>query len=109
VSLASRLARNSIRPNDKLEITTVGEPDLSGWSVVEADGSIIFPLIGVVQATGLTSTELQQMLTKKLNSFVRNPLVKVEIKTGSSIRRYTRVNGCHRPARTHTPSQSLTQ
>jgi len=75
----------SIRPTDELEITIVGEADLSGWSVVEADGSIIFPLIGAPQAAGLTPIELQQRLAKRLNSFVGNPLVRVEIKTGWSI------------------------
>jgi len=65
---------------DEIKITVFDEPDLSAMYRVDADGAITFPLVGHVDAAGLTLAEFQQRITTMLAAgFLRNPQVRVEI------------------------------
>jgi polysaccharide export outer membrane protein len=65
---------------DEIKITVFDEPDLSAMYRVDADGAITFPLVGHVDAAGLTLAEFQQRITAMLAAgFLRNPQVRVEI------------------------------
>ena len=65
---------------DEIKITVFDEPDLSAMYRVDADGAITFPLVGHVDAAGLTLSEFQQRITTMLAAgFLRNPQVRVEI------------------------------
>ena len=68
-------------PQDVLNITVLGEADLSRKYTIEQDGSFTFPLIGRVTARGLTLRALEQDLKKKLvgGGFLKNPEVSVAI------------------------------
>jgi polysaccharide biosynthesis/export protein len=66
--------------NDEVKITVFGEPDLSTMYRVDADGSISFPLIGRVQAAGMTLSALQERITTMLAAgYIKNPQVRVEV------------------------------
>jgi polysaccharide export outer membrane protein len=47
---------------------------------VRPDGRVSFPLIGDVQATGLTITELDADITERLKEFIRHPEVSISIR-----------------------------
>ncbi len=64
-----------IGPEDVIEVGVWKEPDLSRTVIVRPDGKISLPLIGDVQAEGLTPTELTNTIQKKLKSFVTDPVV----------------------------------
>ena len=65
---------------DEVKITVFNEPDLSNMYRVDADGALSFPLIGHVEAAGLTPAQLQQRITTMLaNGYIRNPQVRVEV------------------------------
>src|SRR4051812_39104145 len=51
---------------DEIKITVFDEPDLSAMYRVDADGAISFPLVGHVDAAGLTLAEFQQRITSLL-------------------------------------------
>ena len=55
-----------IGPDDVLSINVWNERDVSGKFNVEADGSVTFPLIGRVEAAGLTVRALEAELRKRL-------------------------------------------
>jgi polysaccharide export outer membrane protein len=102
-SLATALKEPIIQPNDLLSIqvlsksinqeqtalfnlfnvgvssanTTGGERQLPIGYQVSATGNIEVPLIGEVKAAGLTKRQLQNTLTQKLASYVRDPMVNV--------------------------------
>jgi polysaccharide export outer membrane protein len=67
----------TIGADDELAVSVYGEADLSKTQTVRPDGKIAFPLIGDVQASGLTPDELREQITEKLAKFVRNPRVTV--------------------------------
>ena len=46
-------------PQDVVNVTVFGEPDLSRKYTIEQDGTFTFPLIGRVTARGLTLRELE--------------------------------------------------
>jgi protein involved in polysaccharide export with SLBB domain len=67
---------------DRVRITVFGHSDLSGEYLVDGAGVMAYPLIGAVQAGGLSARELQQMLTKRLQpDYLKNPNVSVEVLT----------------------------
>ena len=67
---------------DRVRITVFGHSDLSGEYLVDGAGVMAYPLIGTVQAGGLSARELQQVLTQRLQpDYLKNPNVSVEVLT----------------------------
>jgi len=66
-----------IGPQDVLEIQVWKEPDFSRQALVRPDGKITLPLMGDIQASGMNSMDLKDLLTEKLKGFVDNPEVTV--------------------------------
>jgi polysaccharide export outer membrane protein len=66
-----------IGPQDVLEIQIWKEPDFSRQILVRPDGKITLPLIGDVQASGMNTMDLRDLLAEKLKGFVDNPEVTV--------------------------------
>lgn len=71
----------TIGPRDIVKITIYGEPELTGKTyVVDGDGMFSYPMIGRVQAAGLTVAQLEQALRKKLvPEYFRNPQISVSV------------------------------
>jgi polysaccharide export outer membrane protein len=71
----------TIGPGDVLKITVWGHDDLSKDYPVTLDGRVPFPLIGVVQAAGLSTSELAKRLRDLLEKdYLVNPQVIVSVK-----------------------------
>ena len=67
-------------PDDKVRINVYGEAPLNAEYLVGSDGNISFPLLGMVEAKGLTLAELQALLTRRLaESAINDPKVSVDI------------------------------
>lgn len=66
---------------DVLDISVWQIPDLSRPEVIlRPDGKISFPLIGDIKAEGLTLTQLDNIITEKLKTYVKSPEVSVMIR-----------------------------
>ena len=68
-----------ISAEDVLEVAVWKEEDLQRTVVVRPDGGITMPLIGSVQAAGLTTDELQSLLAEKIDTYVPDPVVTVSV------------------------------
>lgn len=66
-----------IGENDLLDIDVWKEKEISRQIPVRPDGKISLPLIGEVQAAGLTPIQLQDNITQDLKSYIDNPEVTV--------------------------------
>jgi polysaccharide export outer membrane protein len=65
---------------DHLRIVVYGDQQLSGDYLVDDEGAISMPLINRVEARGLTATDLEQTLTKRLaDGFLVDPSVNVQV------------------------------
>ena len=72
-------------PEDELEITVWKNQDLSRITIIRPDGLISMPLIGDIQAAGLTADALAQRITERLKQyFATTPAVSVIVKTTNS-------------------------
>ena len=73
-----------IGPGDVLSINVMNEQEVTGKVPVRPDGMITVPLIGDVEASGLTPDKLQASITKKLTDYVKDPSVTVVVEEMNS-------------------------
>src|ERR1041385_5081444 len=67
---------------DKLRIVVFGQDALSNNYTVDAQGAVRLPLVGAVEARGLTTSQLGNAIASRLRTgYVRDPSVSVEIET----------------------------
>lgn len=65
---------------DKLRVIVFGEQDLSGEFDITAAGKVSLPLIGQVQAAGLTLDQFEKEVADNLaNGYLTSPKVSVEV------------------------------
>lgn len=78
---APNIADYRLGAGDQVRIITYGEEQLTGEFRVNDAGAIALPLIGSVQAAGLTTAGLEKAVTTALThaQLYRNPSVTVEI------------------------------
>jgi len=88
-SAKSQSSDYRIGAGDMIEVSTWKEPDLSRKEVlVRVDGKISFPLIGDIQAAGMTPAELTETIQKGLKDYVTSPVVTVTITNPGSQKVY---------------------
>jgi polysaccharide export outer membrane protein len=69
-----------IGPYDKLAINVFGAPELGGEIEVGAAGAISLPLVGEIDAYGLTTSQLSDIIEERLaGRYVREPHVSVNV------------------------------
>jgi polysaccharide export outer membrane protein len=77
-----------IGPEDMLSIAVWKEPDFSSSVPVRPDGRISMPLLGDVEASGKTPSQLADDLTVKLKKYIDDPRVTVVVTAINSKRIY---------------------
>ena len=83
---APAISDYKIGPLDTVDVLVYGEPDLSAKALqVDAAGEIALPLVGTVEASGMTPAELSRELEKLLGArYLRNPQVTVTVASSVS-------------------------
>jgi polysaccharide export outer membrane protein len=71
-------------PEDVLTVTIWKNSDLSRDVVVRPDGMISMPLVGDIQATGLTANQLAKRIADRLTEYLASPIVFVQVKEVNS-------------------------
>jgi polysaccharide export outer membrane protein len=77
---ASGSSYYKIQPGDILEISVWREEYLERQVIVQPDGRVSFPLVGVLPAAGSTVDEVQSRVAERLTRFIPDPVVTVSIK-----------------------------
>lgn len=67
-------------PEDVLEIAVWKNQDLTKTVVIRPDGLISIPIVGDIQAAGLSANDLAQRIAERFRQFVQNPAVSVNVK-----------------------------
>ncbi|MES9884966.1 MAG: polysaccharide biosynthesis/export family protein [Sedimenticola sp.] len=83
-----------LKPGDQLEISVWKEADLQRQVLVLPDGSISFPLVGIVDVAGKTPAELRQTITEELTDYIPDAVVTVLVTavTGNRVYLIGKVN-----------------
>lgn len=76
---------STIHPGDQLAISVYGDPSLTQTAVVQADGTIQYPLVGRVLVGGLSAAEARDSLAKALQKYLRHPNVSLAVQQQGSI------------------------
>ena len=76
-----------IQPGDILEISVWKEETLLKQVLVRPDGGLSFPLVGDIQASGKSVSDLQALISERLSKFIPDPVVTVSIQqlTGNKV------------------------
>ncbi|MGE0096453.1 MAG: polysaccharide biosynthesis/export family protein [Alphaproteobacteria bacterium] len=65
---------------DRVRVTVLDQPNLTGEYRVDGAGRLAFPLIGSIDARGLSPSELEEKITSRLKpEYLANPSVSVEV------------------------------
>lgn len=99
-----------IGADDRLQISVWRNPDLSVAVPVRPDGMISVPLIGDVQAGGLTPEQVAKIIRDRLATFIRDPSVTVivtELRSHEYLSR-VRITGAVRAPRSLPFRQGMT-
>ncbi len=87
-----------IGPEDIINIKVWRDQDFSGYKGVRPDGKITLPLIGDIQASGLTPDRLAAELKQALTTYMKEPDVEVEVIQVNS-KSYTVTGEVNKPGR----------
>lgn len=60
-----------VKKGDLIELSVLGYPEFQTSTTVKESGAIIVPLLGEIQASGLTKQQLTDIIRKKLSEFVK--------------------------------------
>lgn len=94
-----------IGPEDVLDIAVWNNAAVSRTVPVRPDGKISLPLLNDVPASGLTPTELREVLTKALASYIPTPSVSVIVREVHSYK-VTVIGEVRTPGRYELKSQA---
>jgi polysaccharide export outer membrane protein len=68
------------RPSDLVKVEVFQEPDLSKESRIEADGTILLPLINRIKIADLTAEDAQSLIASRYNEdYLVNPQVSIQV------------------------------
>ncbi|MES2441431.1 MAG: polysaccharide biosynthesis/export family protein [Pseudomonadota bacterium] len=79
---ADRLLQNTaylVGSFDTIEIDVYGVPEMKRSVSVDSSGTFAFPLVGDVQAAGLTPRQIAASLAAKLSTYIKEPQVTVNV------------------------------
>lgn len=69
-----------IAAGDRIRVVVFGHEDLSGEFEVDGSGNFSLPLIRLVEAANLTTTELESEISNRLKpDYLKNPRISVEV------------------------------
>ncbi len=77
---AAGRAEYIIGPEDVLYVSLWQNEDMNQEVIIRPDGRMSFPLVGDVEAVGLTVPQLDDLLTGKLKEFIKNPELSIAIR-----------------------------
>jgi polysaccharide export outer membrane protein len=71
----TRDSNSTIDYSDQIQISVPGYPEFSTTATVKLNGAVTIPLLGEVQAAGLTRTQFQQEIMKRLSNYVKAAII----------------------------------
>jgi polysaccharide biosynthesis/export protein len=96
--------------DDRVQVSVWRNPELTVTAPVRPDGKISVPIIGDVQAGGLTAAQVSENVRKRLSEYIREPNVAVvitELRSHEFLTR-VRVTGAVRTPRSLPHRQGMT-
>ena len=77
-----------IGPGDTLKIQVWRHPEFNVGAKVRSDGIITYPLLGTMNISGMGLNEFQKYLIERLDEYIVNPQINVQVTTPASNKLY---------------------
>jgi polysaccharide export outer membrane protein len=71
----TRSASYIIQCGDQVQLTVFGYPEFNASVIVQESGTIVLPLVGELQTSGLTREQLTNQLVTKLGEYVKSKVI----------------------------------
>jgi protein involved in polysaccharide export with SLBB domain len=85
VDLEEHLKEVGLGPGDVFELRVYGEKELTGVHRISPEGQVDVPLIGRIDAEGLTPGDIGKVISNKLREgYIRDPFVSIYVKEYNS-------------------------
>ena len=68
-------SNSTIDYSDQIQISVPGYPEFSTTATVKLNGAVTIPLLGEVQAAGLTRPQFQEEIKKRLSNYVKAAII----------------------------------
>ena len=75
-----------LKSGDRIRLTVVGFPDMSGEQIILSDGTIQLPMVGAISITGLSPGSASEAITTALLPYVRRPQISIVLLALSPLR-----------------------
>ena len=75
-----------LKSGDRIRLTVVGFPDMSGEQIILSDGTIQLPMVGPISITGLSPGSASEAITTALTPYVRRPQISIVLLALSPLR-----------------------
>lgn len=75
-----------LKSGDRIRLTVVGFPDMTGEQIILSDGTIQLPMVGSIPIAGLTPQPASTAITNALKPYVRRPQVSIVLLALSPLR-----------------------
>lgn len=75
-----------LKSGDRIRLTVVGFPDMSGEQIILSDGTIQLPMVGPIAIAGLTPGDASNAITNALKPYVRRPQISIVLLALSPLR-----------------------
>jgi protein involved in polysaccharide export with SLBB domain len=72
-------AATTLHPGDKVQVNVLNHPELLTQTVLDSQGRVSLPVVGLVPANNMEPAQLAQSIREKLKPYVRKPAVEVQI------------------------------
>lgn len=87
--------RYVLGPNDVVQVAVWGDKNFTGVYAIGPDGMMSLPLLTDFKAVGLTTVGLKDLITEKLQDYIKEPEVNVQLLRNNS-KKYTMIGGVAR-------------
>lgn len=108
---AEAFASEPLLPGDQVHIWVKGEPDLTVDRSISQDGTINYPLIGMIKIGDMSPSEAAKVLARRLDDgYIREPLVQINRLGSRALLPEIRVKPAAAPVKqtpVHTSNQDL--
>lgn len=75
-----------LKSGDRIRLTVVGFPDMTGEQIILSDGTIQLPMAGSIPIAGLTPGPASTAITNSLQPYIRRPQVSIVVVALSPLR-----------------------
>ncbi len=75
-----------LKSGDRIRLTVVGFPDMTGEQIILSDGTIQLPMVGPIPIAGLTPGPASLAITNALKPYVRRPQISIVVLALSPLR-----------------------